>query len=313
MTDVSIVVVNWNTRDVLLNCLASVYAQTQGIDFELILVDNASSDGSAEMVREEFPQVILIANSENRGFAAANNQGMQIAQGRYVLLLNPDTIVLDQAIPKTIAFADRNMDIAVVGCQVWLNETEIQQTCFSFPSLSSIFFKETGLRRLFPKSRIFGKADYGWWDRKSQMDVDVVSGMYMLVRRDAIKQVGLMDEDYFVYAEEADWCSRFWKAGWRCVFIPGARIIHLDGGGKSTAQTSTKMFVQHQKSLLLFFKKQQGVISWVAVKFLLIFSMSFRYVVFFALGLIKRDEYYSTKANQSLAVLRFGISGNEPK
>ena len=127
MTDVSIIIVNWNTRDILRGCLDSVYKQTQGIDFEVIVVDNASSDGSAEMVKQEFPPITLIANLGNRGFAAANNQGMQIAIGRYVLLLNPDTIILDGAIQKTVAFADNHQSIGVLGCQVWLNDNEIQK------------------------------------------------------------------------------------------------------------------------------------------------------------------------------------------
>jgi GT2 family glycosyltransferase len=312
MTDVSIIIVNWNTRDILQGCLISIFKQTQGINFEVIVIDNASSDGSAEKVKHEFPQVILIANSENRGFAAANNQGMQIATGRYVLLLNPDTIVLEKAIQKTIAFADNHLDIGVVGCQVWLNEKDIQQTCFAFPSLSGLIIQVVGLRRLFPKARFFGRAKYGWWNRTTQLDVDVISGMYMLVRREAIEKVGLMDEDYFVYAEETDWCYRFWKAGWRCVFTPEARIIHLDGGSKSTAQISIKMFVQHQKSLLIFYKKQRGRNSWMIARICYIFSMLLRYFVFSGLFFFTKDRVFLQKTHQSLAALKFQLFGVEP-
>lgn len=307
MIDVSIIIVNWNTRDILRECLASIYLQTEGISYEIIVIDNASSDSSAEMVKREFSQVLLLENQENRGFAAANNQGMKIARGRYFLLLNPDTIVLDRAIPKTVTFAEKNPGVAVVGCQVWLNEDEIQQTCFSFPSLAGIIFQEIGLRRLFPKSHLFGKANYGWWDRKSQMDVDVVSGMYMLVRREAIEQIGYMDEDYFVYAEETDWCFRFRKAGWRCIFTPLARIIHLDGGSKSTEQISVKMFVQHQKSLLIFFRKNRRSREWVAVKIIFIGTMLLKLIFFSCIFLIKKTERIIILKKQAHAGLIFNI------
>lgn len=311
--DVSIVVVNWNTRDVLRGCLASVYAQTQEIIFEVVVVDNASSDGSAEMVKKEFPQAILIENTKNRGFAAANNQGMRIAKGRYVLLLNPDTIVLEGAIQKTVAYADHRPEIGVVGCQVWENDTTLQLTCFRFPSVGNLILQKSGLCRLFPRSGVVGREKMAGWNRDTECEVEVVSGMFMLVRQEAIDQVGVMDEDYFIYAEETDWCFRFKRAGWKCVFTPMARIIHLDGGSKSTEQISVRMFVQQQKSLLIFFKKQRGVASWAVAKGIYIFSMLVRYAVFVTLSLFKRDNKASKKAAQSLAALKFHLLGVEPK
>ena len=311
MTDVSIIIVNWNTRDILRDCLASVYAQTRDISYELIVVDNASYDGSVGMIKNEFPEVVLIENHNNAGFAAANNQGMRIAQGRYFLLLNPDTIVLEGAIQKTVFFTDNHPDIGVVGCQVWLDEKEMQLTCFAFPSLSGFIIQKIGLRRFFPKSRLFGRINYGWWDRTSQMDVDVVTGMYMLVRREAVDQVGLMDEDYFVYAEETDWCYRFRKSGWRCVFTPEARIIHLDG--KSTSQVSIKMFVQMQKSVLIFHKKQRGLFSWLGVKLVYIFSMLSQYISFSSLLFFHKQDTFQKKCDQAIAALKFHLLGMEPK
>jgi hypothetical protein len=313
MTDVSIIIVNWNTRDILRDCLKSIYSQINNISYELIVVDNASTDGSATMVKKEFPKVILIENFRNAGFAAANNQGMQIATCRYFLLLNPDTIILDGAIQKTVMFADEHTDIGVLGCQVWLNEKEIQQTCFSFPSLPGLIFQEAGLRRLFPQSHFLGRSNYGWWDRRNEMDVDVVSGMYMLVRREAVNQVGLMDEDYFVYAEETDWCYRFWKAGWRCTFTPKARIIHLDGGSKSTAQISKKMFVQMQKSMLIFYKKQKGCGSWLCAKSIFLLSMLFKYLIFTVLSFFKKNNSFYKKSQQTLAALMFHLLRIEPR
>jgi GT2 family glycosyltransferase len=313
MIDVSIIIVNWNTRDILRGCLNSVFQQTQNITFEVILIDNASSDNSAGMVKQEFPQVTLIANSENRGFAAANNQGMRIANGRYVLLLNPDTIVLDGAIQKSVTFADNHPDIGVLGCQVWLNESEIQKTCFAFPTYYGFLIQKTGLRRMFSQSRLFGWIDYGWWDRTTQMDVDVVSGMFMLVRQKAIQEIGLMDEAFFVYAEETDWCFRFRQANWRCVFTPSARIIHLDGGNKSTDLVKNKMFVQMQKSILIFHLKHRGVLSWAACKASYIVEMIFRYIFNSILFLFTQDKNIGRRIDQSRAAIKFQLLGIEPE
>lgn len=311
--DVSVIIVNWNTRDMLRDCLRSVYVQTQGVLFEVIVIDNHSSDGSSLMVRSEFPQVILIENLKNRGFAAANNQGMKIAQGRYLLLLNPDTLVLDHAIQKTIEYADHHFDVGVVGCQVWENENTIQRTCFGFPSVLNLLIQKSGLRRVFPRSRFWTREQMGWWDRNSEQDVDVVSGMFMLVRRPAIDQVGLMDEDYFVYAEEADWCYRFSRAGWRRVFVPIARIIHRDGGSKSTAQISVKMFVQQQRSILIFHKKHLGMGSWLASKMIFLGSMVIRWILFGLLSILGIGRNSPNKAAQSLAAVSFHLFGVEPQ
>jgi GT2 family glycosyltransferase len=309
--DVSVIIVNWNTRDILRDCLRSVFDQTCELAFEVVVIDNASSDGSAAMVKSEFPQVILIENQDNRGFAAANNQGIALAKGRYVLLLNPDTIVLDQAVQKTIKYADQHPDIGVVGCQVHVDAETIQRTCMMFPSVLNLVIQKSGLARFFPRSRLWAREQMGWWDRKSERDVDVVSGMYMLVRRAAIDQVGLMDEDYFIYAEETDWCYRFKKAGWRCVFAPVARIIHRDGGGKSTAQISVKMFVQQQKSILIFHKKNLGIGSWFAAKMIYLGSMLFRMSVFGPMSILGMGRNSSKKAAQSWAAVKFHLFGAE--
>lgn len=154
--NVSVVIVNWNTKELLFDCLISIYEQTHDIEYEIIVVDNGSNDGSAAIVKAEFPRVILIENSENRGFAAANNQGMAIAKGRYVLLLNSDTVILDNAIGRTISFADAYPEAAVVGCRVLNPDKTLQPTCFMFPSLLNMILSSSYLYKLFPKSTFFG-------------------------------------------------------------------------------------------------------------------------------------------------------------
>ncbi len=256
MLDLSIIIVNWNTRSIVCDCLRSIYQQGGEIDLEVIVIDNASTDGSVEMVKKDFPQVTLIENSQNRGFAAANNQGIAISKGRYVLLLNSDTIVLDNAIAKTVAFADSHPEAAVVGCRVLNPDRTLQPTCFMFPSILNMLLSSTYLYKLFPKSKFFGRERMTWWDRSDVREVDVVTGCFMLVRQDAIKKVGSMDEQFFIYGEETDWCYRFKQANWKILFAPGAEIIHL--GGQSAKKRATTMVVQLRKSILQFMKKHRG-------------------------------------------------------
>lgn len=273
------------------------------------MVDNASGDGSAAAVAAEFPQVHLIANADNRGFAAANNQALRLARGRYFLLLNPDTLVLDSAVGKMTAYMDAHPDVGIAGCQVLIDEHTVQQTCFRFPNPWFHLLRATGLPALFPRSVVLNPDRYGGWQRDSERDVDVVSGMFLLVRRTAVEQVGLMDEDYFVYAEETDWCFRFWRHGWRCRFAPIAQIIHRDGGSHSTKQVSVLMFVQQQKSILIFHRKNRGWWSWAATKVLITVSMLPRYVIFRARSAVTHDSRAAHRAHCARAALEFHLSG----
>ena len=260
ITEVSVVVVNWNTQDILRDCLRSIYEHCGEIDLEVIVIDNASTDGSVEMIKKDFPQVTLIENSQNRGFAAANNQGIAISRGRYVLLLNSDTVVLDNAIAKTVAFADSHPEAAIVACRVLNPDRTLQPTCFMFPSTLNMLLSSTYLYKLFPKSKFFGREQMTWWDRNDIREVDVVTGCFMLIRQKAIQQVGTMDEQFFMYGEETDWCYRFRRAGWKVMFTPVCEIIHL--GGQSSRQKRSKMILQLRGSILLFMKKHNSFLKY---------------------------------------------------
>jgi GT2 family glycosyltransferase len=265
--DISVIIVNWNTCDILRNCLASIYKNTRNIQFEVIVIDNASSDGSADMIRTEFLHAILIANTRNLGFAKANNQGLSIARGRYVLLLNSDTVLFDNAIEKIISFADSHMQAGIFGCRILNPDKSLQPTCFMFPSVLNAFLSSTYLYKLFQRSTFFGRERISWWDRSDVREVDVVTGCFMLVRQEAIKKVGFMDERFFMYAEEADWCYRFKQAGYKIMFTPDAEIIHL--GGASSNQIKPQMVSQWRKSMLLYFKKHRSPfvygIVWILI------------------------------------------------
>jgi len=305
ITEVSVVVVNWNTQDILCDCLRSIYEQGGEIDLEVIVIDNASTDGSVEMVKKDFPQVTLIENSKNRGFAAANNQGIDISKGRYVLLLNSDTVVLDNAIAKTAAFADSHPEAAVVGCRVLNPDRTLQPTCFMFPSILNMLLSSTYLYKLFPKSKFFGRERMTWWNRNDIREVDVVTGCFMLVRQDVIKKVGSMDEQFFMYGEETDWCYRFKQAGWKILFTPFAEIIHL--GGQSAEQKAVTMIVQIRKSILQFMKKHHGPFVYRTACLLIILFLAVRLPIWSVIALfqraqnseaaIKKQAYFSGIAN----------------
>lgn len=265
MTDVSIIIVNWNTRDILRDCLVSVYSQTKDMTYEVILVDNASSDGSAQMVKAEFPQVILIENTENSGFAAANNQGMRIAKGRYVLLLNSDTVVLDGAIQKTVRYADSHPEAGVVGCRAVWPDGRRQNTCFRFVTLRLLLLSSLLFFRMAKPFRrpLFHPDRYLHLDFNQEHNVDVVAGCFFLLREEVIREVGMFDEDFFMYGEEMEWCSRIHKADWEIRYFPGAEIVHLYGASAFQVEDDTR--IHKRKGTLLFLHKTRGFgVAWLA-------------------------------------------------
>jgi GT2 family glycosyltransferase len=310
--DLSVVIVNWNTRQVIDECLASVYAHLDDLRAEVIVIDNASTDDSVTHIRQHYPHVRLICNAKNNGFAGANNQGMAVARGRYICLLNPDTVVLDDVFHRTIELADAHSTIGVVGCQVWESRRAIQRTCFRYPSPLNTLMWVSGFSAWFPTHDLFGRAAYGRWTRQDMRDVNVVSGMYMLVKREAIDQVGLMDPDYFVFAEEADWCHRFTAAGWRCVFAPVGRILHVDGGSKSTQQASVKMYVEMQKNILQFHARRRSRFDWLLCAVLFAVSMPLRGVWWSTVSALVRGPMARHKARQSWAATAFHWFRREP-
>lgn len=305
--DVSIVIVSWNTREILRDCLRSIDEQAKDISYEVIVIDNASSDGSAQMVKQKFPQVTLIENADNRGFAAANNQGLQIAHGKYILLLNPDTVILEQAIDKTFKFAEENPDAAVIGIRNDDKDGQMTPNCFMFASVQNLIISLIGLHKLFPKNRFFGRERLTWWNYQSVKEVDVVAGCFMLVRHEAINQIGGLDERYFMYGEEMDWCWRFKKAGLKILYYPDARIIHY--GGLSASQNPQEMRRELQRSFLLFIERRQGKPARIIARILFILSGVIRLFFWGAVSLTGIKKYQTVsrlKVRQSVtAILGF--------
>lgn len=312
MIDVSIVIVSWNTRDILRDCLRSIRESAGRVAFEIILVDNNSADGSADMAAAEFPDVRLIRNAENLGFAAGNNQGIVVARGRYVLLLNSDTVVLDGAIAAAVRFADAHPRAAIVGCHTRGPTGNLQYNCYLFPSLLNLALSLTRLQTLFWHHRFFGRSRFGWWDYESVREVDAVAGCFMLARKTAIDQVGPMCEDYFMYSEDTDWCWRFHRAGWKVMYAPDATIRHL--GRCSSSQAAAEMHLLERRSLLMFLEKKSGKLArWVANLMFCVASMA-RLAVVGVQRLVGGRAAESARQQWalSLAALRFHFLGRLP-
>lgn len=251
----SVIIVSWNVREDLIRCLESLYKYPAS-DFEVIVVDNASTEGTVEAVKSEFPEVILIANSHNRGFAAAINQGIDNSQAEYILLLNPDTVVYQNSLNGLIRFMDKNKNVGVCGPQLLNGDGTIQLSARRFPTFRGALYRHTAFRYL----RIF-RNEYKKWlmkdfDHRIQKDVDQVMGAALMTRRSVVEQVGRMDESFFMYYEEVDLCYRIKQAGWRIVYVPEAEITHL--GGRSAGQIPAAKRIMAMTSLLKFFRKHRG-------------------------------------------------------
>jgi GT2 family glycosyltransferase len=247
----SIIIVNWNTQDLLMHCLESIYSQPVHVDFETWVVDNASTDESITNITYLFPQVKLIVNSENIGFGRANNQGIRQAIGDYILLLNPDTQVHTDAINTLIAYLDTCPHAAAVGPKLLNADGSLQISAYPTPTL----VRE--LWRLFHVDRIIS---IGQYSRKhfgnKPIKVDILMGACILLRAEVIKPIGLFDEAFFIYSEEVDLCERIRKEGWELHWIPGPEVTHF--GGVSTRQVASAMFLELYRSKIKFFRKHRG-------------------------------------------------------
>ncbi len=251
--DLSIVAVNWNTKDYLRRCLSAIRADPPDRELEVIVIDNASADGSAEMVRQEFAEVQLIENRENTGYARGNNQGIEASQGRYVLLLNPDVEVSPGTLDALVEFAEAHPDAAAVGCRLVGPDGRVERSCRSFPDPLAVLFEYAKLSRLFPKSRLFGRYRMTYFDYASEAEVDQPMGSCLLMSRAALHDVGLFDEQFPIFFNEVDWCYRAKQKGWKVYFTPAAEVIHV--GGASTRQRRPAMIRESHRAMREFYEK----------------------------------------------------------
>ncbi len=260
--DLSILLVSYNTRALLEVALRSISQTVRGCTFEVIVVDNASSDGSVEMVAHQFPQARLIANDDNRGFAAANNQAMQVASGRYFLLLNSDAAVHPDAVEQMVQYLDNHPEVGVVGGQLRNLDGTFQSSYADFPTLPGELLLAAKLAGLF-----FWPGYPSYPEERSQSEryVDWVSGAFLMARRAAVRAVGPLDETYFMYTEETDWCFRMRKGGWLVAYLPSARAVHL--GGQSARRVPALRRYQIYRSKWLFFSKHRSSLEAAVFRF----------------------------------------------
>ena len=277
--DLSIVIVNWNVRDLLRDCLKSVYAgwQADRDALEIIVVDNASNDGSSAMVRAKFPQVVLVENWDNVGFTAGNNQAIEQARGRYVMLLNPDTEVLGDAPGTLVRYMGDHPEVGVIAPKLLNPDGTVQPSRRRFPTLATAFLESTVLQQWWPDNKVL-RAYYMQDtsdDETQEMDWGV--GACLTVRRETIEQVGLLDESFFMYSEEMDWCYRIKQGGWRIVYLPTAEVIHY--GGQSSKQVIAAQHIHFQRSKIRFFRKHWGALQGTLVRCFLLLNYLYQLVM----------------------------------
>jgi len=279
VTDLSIVIVNWNTKEYLLRCLGSIFKLGQRMNWEVIVIDNGSQDGSGMEVKKSFPFVHLVENEKNLGFAKAANQGLQKASGRYALLLNPDTQVKGEAIEQLRSFMETHLEAGVAGPQLLNSDGSKQNSIANYPSLATELLNKSLLRWLFPKKFPGKERDYS-----EPVEVDSVIGACMIVRRDAIDQVGLLDEDYFLFLEETDWCYRMAKVGWKIYHVPQAEVDHFQG--KSAETVKKRARVEFYRSRYHFFKKNRGSLQWFILLCGLMIRLGFEFLGMLLVSLV---------------------------
>jgi GT2 family glycosyltransferase len=245
--DISFIIVNWNTKDLLLKCLASIYRTVNEIAFEVWVVDNGSSDGSVGAIKEKYPHIKVIENRTNLGFAAANNLALERMDGHYALLLNSDTVLTEGAVSELYNFMQENPETAITCGQLLNPDGSKQNSIANFPSLLSLVSNETLLRFLLPSRFPSKKREY-----RTPIEIDSCIGACMLIRKKAIDEVGFLDDRYFFFLEETDWAYRIKKAGWKILFVPAARIFHAQGKSVGIRSDARIMFY---RSRYLFFRK----------------------------------------------------------
>lgn len=305
--DLSIIIVNYNVKEFLQNLLHSLQKAVQNISHEIIVVDNASDDGSIEFIREKFSYVQLISNKTNLGFSKANNEGLKIAKGKYLLLINPDTIVSEDTISKMIQFFNNHDDAGLAGCKILNPDGSLQLACRrSFPGPWTSFCKVTGLSTLFPKSKLFARYNLTYLDENETYEVDAISGSFMMMKKEVYEKVGGFDEQFFMYGEDLDLCYRIQQNGYKVYYYPGTQIIHYKGEStKRSSLDETKIFYD---AMHLFVKKHFS--SFFIVESILRSAIGFRKffaflgrrklaiisiildIIFFNISLISAEKLY---------------------
>jgi GT2 family glycosyltransferase len=290
MIDLSISIVNTNNWGYLESCLRSIIENTHNISYEILVVDNASNDNSVESIKEIFPQVILSVNKARHGFAKNNNINLEKSTGRYLMLLNDDTLVLPGSLENAISYLEANKDVGMIGCKMLSPDGSVQfASGRRLPILITILWKELGLSYRFNKNPIFAWHTIGNWDHNSLHEIELPSEAGLIVRKTIIDEVGLLDEHFFMYGEGADWARRIKKYGCKVMFFPDCSIIHF---GNVTNQRSgnIKTYEQYYKSTYLYFRKE-SLVAGVTYQSLITLIFSIKYLIYYFLYIVSLGNY----------------------
>jgi GT2 family glycosyltransferase len=275
--DVSIIIVSWNSKGFLLECLESLGAESQAGNMDIIVVDNASTDGSQGSMKEKFPSVKLIQNKTNLGFAKANNIGIRESRGRYICLMNSDIKVLGNCIDRLYKYMEQHPSIGIVGPKLLNPDLTLQTSCKKFPSLWNALCEAIGLHRILGRFRVFSGNEMHFFAHDSIQRVDAIAGAFLMARRDAIEKIGLLDEDFFFYAEDIDWCKRFWNGGWEIVFFPDAVAIHY-GGGSSSLEPN-RLAKERVRAIIKYWRKHHNWAERVGLFIIILFHEALRIIL----------------------------------
>jgi O-antigen biosynthesis protein len=303
--DVSVCIVNWNTRELLFNCIDSIQKKTSGVSFEIIVVDNNSHDGSVEMIKQHYPYCKLIASKENMGFSRGNNAGLKEASGKYIIFLNPDTMLATNALFGMFQFMENDRDVGAVGCKLLNQDGSIQLICArTFPTLWNQFCYLMLLNRLFPMSKLFGTIEMGYWNHIDSRDVDCLSGACIFARKQIIEKLKGFDDMFFMYAEDVDLCYRIGKEGWRLYYLANEAIYHLEG--QSSKQKTQKFFsiIAQRDSTQYFFLKHFGKAQAYLYKLITCVGSIYRLLlIIFGSIIINKDKM--NKNNGRFVLLKY--------
>ncbi len=311
--DISVIIINWNTRQLLEDCLASLPGSSTSHSLETIVVDNNSTDGSQDMVRQKFPAVKLICNDHNVGFAHANNQGIKASTGRYVSLVNSDVKVLPHCHDKLVEYMDAHPEIGIAGPRVLNGDLTLQSSCRRFPTLWNNVCDAFAFRRFFPNSAFFAGEHMLYFKHDRIIFPDVLVGCFLFARTKAVQQFGLLDEEFFMYGEDINWCLRCWRAGWKIAFYPAAEAIHYRGG--SSNSDPVRFAVVQQRARQQLWKKHYSKIACLGLATLLAVENSLRWLtsaVSAALKLKPRAEA-DGRMRRHAACVKALFSSGEPK
>jgi len=310
--DISVVIVGWNAKHYLDLCLESLAKAPPRRSKEVFVVDNASTDDSVEMIEAKYPWVKLIKSSENLGFAKGNNVAIRQCQGRYIALVNPDVIVFPGCLDALADFLDENPKVGNVGPRVFNSDMSMQSTCRRFPTLWNNFCSATRLESLFEGNRFFAGEHMFYFPHDRTLAVDVIVGCFSMIRRETFYEVGLLDEDLFMYGDDVDWCRRARNAGWEVMFYPGGQAIH--DRGKTTAPYPVRFAVAQQRSVLHYWKKHHSFFGVLGIKSIMIFHHLMRYTIatFSSLTHSQERSQENVRKQVSSACLRQLLTGSLP-